>query len=55
MVSMQDMVDTLTKIDPTLSRKVKCNIICAVFGVKQGEARKLVYVHEPKPQQYLRR
>ena len=23
--------------------KDKCNILCAVFGIKQGEARKYVY------------
>ena len=42
-VSQQGLLDSLNKVMPEMSHKVKGDILCAVFGIKKGEARRLIY------------
>lgn len=42
-VSIKKMLTSLEKYAPEMSPKDKCSLLCAVFGIKQGEARKHVY------------
>jgi hypothetical protein len=42
-LSIKKMLASLEKHSPEMPPKDKVGLLCAVFGIKQGEARKHVY------------